>query len=117
LVLALLASARIGITALVVLTSLSISVQAGVVLAVTRVLACLPWARGSRSRVRWAVLGIRIRIQLEAVARAELALHVVARQAWERDAANWRAGSVTLAGVVWLRANVGVGWDWDAGGG
>jgi hypothetical protein len=41
-------------------------------------------------------------------------VYVVASQARKRDVADWRAGGIALAWVVWLRADVGVCRDWNA---
>ncbi len=52
-------------------------------------------------------------IKLEAVARLVVRIDIVASQAWKRDVADWRCGSVTLRWVVWLRADVRVCWNRD----
>lgn len=51
------------------------------------------------------------------VSRVVVVLDVVASQAWERNVSDGRRGGVSLPWVVWLRADVGVGWDGDTAGG
>jgi hypothetical protein len=56
-------------------------------------------------------------VKLEAVTGLVVRVDIVASQAWKRDVADWRCGTVTLGWVVWLRADIGVCWDRDAASG
>jgi hypothetical protein len=95
------------------LATLSVRVHAAIVLIVACILAAL---FRLRFVVRWAFVCISVGIKLEAVALMIVFVDIVASQAWKRDVANWRGGTITLARVVWLCADVGVCGDCDTAG-
>jgi len=65
LILALLATRLVRVAKLVTLASLSVRVHTTRVLVVTGIFATLSWSVTSSARLRWAILGLRVVVQLE----------------------------------------------------
>jgi len=65
LILALLTTRLVRVAKLVALASLSVRVHTTRVLVVTGILAALSWSPTSSARIRWAILGFRVVVQLE----------------------------------------------------
>jgi len=88
---------------LVVLAALGVHADAAIVLGLAGVLAAL-WDRVLA--VSGALGGVRVAVELEAGARVEFLLIVIASEAREGNATAWRTAGVAVIGVVWLLADI-----------
>lgn len=96
----------------VALASLSVRVHTTRVLVVAGIFAALSWPTISSARVRWAILGLRVVVELEWVV-VKIRLQIVTCQARNRDASNRGIVAISFVRVVWLCAHVGASRYWE----